>query len=70
MLVPYPYAVDNHQVENAKIFVERGAGWMMIQKNIETDRLAQRLADAVLQPERRRKISSRVGFHWTKNPAA
>jgi UDP-N-acetylglucosamine--N-acetylmuramyl-(pentapeptide) pyrophosphoryl-undecaprenol N-acetylglucosamine transferase len=57
VLVPYPFAADNHQVENAKLFVGRGAGWMMIQKNIELDRLAQRLADAVLQPERRRKMA-------------
>lgn len=57
VLVPYPFAADNHQVENAKVFVGRGAGWMMIQKNIELDRLAQRLADAVLQPERRRKMA-------------
>lgn len=57
ILVPYPHAADNHQVENAKVFVERGAGWMMLQKNIEIDRLAQRVADAVLQPERRKKMA-------------
>jgi UDP-N-acetylglucosamine--N-acetylmuramyl-(pentapeptide) pyrophosphoryl-undecaprenol N-acetylglucosamine transferase len=57
VLIPYPFAVDNHQVENAKLFVERGAGWMMLQQNVELDRLAQRLADAVLQPERHRKMA-------------
>ncbi|MFH0939129.1 MAG: undecaprenyldiphospho-muramoylpentapeptide beta-N-acetylglucosaminyltransferase [Planctomycetota bacterium] len=57
ILVPYPLATDNHQVENAKVFSSRGAGWMMMQKNLEVDRLAQRLADAILQPERRRKMA-------------
>ncbi|MCY3019862.1 MAG: undecaprenyldiphospho-muramoylpentapeptide beta-N-acetylglucosaminyltransferase [Planctomycetota bacterium] len=57
VLVPYPFAADNHQVENARVFVARGAGWMMVQKNIEIDRLAQRLADAILQPERRRRMA-------------
>jgi cell division protein FtsW len=57
VLIPYPHAADNHQLENAKVFVARGAGWVMHQKNIEIDRLAQRLADAVLQPERRRKMA-------------
>ncbi len=57
ILVPYPFATDNHQTENAKIFATRGAGWMMPQQNIETDRLAQRVADAILQPERRRKMA-------------
>ena len=57
VLVPYPFAVDDHQTENAKVFSSRGAGWMMAQKNIEADRVAQRLADAILQPERRRKMT-------------
>ena len=57
VLVPYPFAADDHQTENAKVFSSRGAGWMMMQKNIEADRVAQRLADAILQPERRRKMT-------------
>ena len=46
VLVPYPYATDNHQTENAKVFSSRGAGWLMLQKNLEVERVAQRLADA------------------------
>jgi UDP-N-acetylglucosamine--N-acetylmuramyl-(pentapeptide) pyrophosphoryl-undecaprenol N-acetylglucosamine transferase len=57
ILVPYPFAADDHQTENAKVFSSRGAGWMMLQNNIEIERLAQRIADAVLQPERRRKMA-------------
>ena len=57
ILVPYPHAADDHQVENAKVFSSRGAGWTMIQKNLEVERLAQRIADAILQPDRRRKMS-------------
>ena len=57
VLIPYPFAADNHQVENAKLFVARGAAWMMPQKDVVLDRLAQRLADAVLQPERRRRMA-------------
>jgi UDP-N-acetylglucosamine--N-acetylmuramyl-(pentapeptide) pyrophosphoryl-undecaprenol N-acetylglucosamine transferase len=57
VLVPYPFAADDHQTENARVYANRGAGWLMMQKNIEIERLAQRVADAVLQPERRRKMS-------------
>ena len=57
ILVPYPFAADNHQVENAKVFSSRGAGWMMMQRNIEIERLAQRIADAILQPERRKRMA-------------
>ena len=58
ILVPYPHAADNHQVENARVYADRGAGWIMLQNEIEPERLAQRVADAVLQPERRRKMSA------------
>ena len=58
ILIPYPHAADDHQTENAKIYAERGAGWIMQQSDVEIERLAQRVADAVLQPERRRKMSS------------
>ena len=57
ILVPFPHAADDHQTANAKVYAERGAGWMMVQDEIEVERLAQRVADAVLQPERRRKMS-------------
>jgi UDP-N-acetylglucosamine--N-acetylmuramyl-(pentapeptide) pyrophosphoryl-undecaprenol N-acetylglucosamine transferase len=57
VLVPYPYAADNHQFENAKVFSSRSAGWLMCQNKVEVERLAQRLADAILQPERRRKMA-------------
>lgn len=70
VLIPYPFAADNHQVENAKLFVARGAGWMMLQKNVELDRLAQRLADAVLQPERRRKMAMAASSLATPQAAA
>lgn len=70
ILVPYPHAADNHQVANAKVFVERGAGWMMTQKNIEMERLAQRIADAVLQPERRRKMAMAAASLAAPNAAA
>jgi len=68
ILIPYPYAADNHQVENAKIYSERGAGWMLLQKDVEIDRLAQRVADAVLQPERRKKMS--IAAHALAVPTA
>jgi len=57
ILVPYPFAADNHQLENAKSFATRGAAVLMNQKGLEVERLGQRVADALLQPERRRKMA-------------
>lgn len=36
VLVPYPFAADNHQEANAKFFREKGAGVMIPQSEIET----------------------------------
>lgn len=36
IIVPYPYAADNHQTENAKCFEKQGACVMVEQKNLDT----------------------------------
>ena len=36
IMVPYPYAADNHQLENAKCFEKQGACAVVEQKNIDT----------------------------------
>ena len=57
ILIPYPFATDDHQSANARVFSSAGAAWTLFQKNLECDRLAQRIADTVLQPERRRRMA-------------
>lgn len=39
--VPYPFAVDNHQVTNAKFLVQENAAWMMLQNELTARGLAQ-----------------------------
>ncbi|WP_035587702.1 undecaprenyldiphospho-muramoylpentapeptide beta-N-acetylglucosaminyltransferase [Hippea jasoniae] len=34
LLVPYPYAIYNHQYHNAKFFEENGAGWLINDKDL------------------------------------
>ena len=36
MLVPYPFAADDHQTANAKYYQEKGAGIFVPQTEIET----------------------------------
>ncbi len=36
IIVPYPYAADNHQLENAKCFEKQGACVMILQKDMST----------------------------------
>jgi UDP-N-acetylglucosamine--N-acetylmuramyl-(pentapeptide) pyrophosphoryl-undecaprenol N-acetylglucosamine transferase len=51
ILVPYPFASDDHQTSNAAIFVERGAAVVLTDAELDGDRLWWTL-DAILQPVR------------------
>ena len=51
ILVPYPHHSDNHQVSNAAVFAERGAAVVLVDAELDGDRLWWAL-DAMLQPER------------------
>ena len=51
ILVPYPFAADDHQASNAAVFVERGAAVVLPDGELDCDRLWW-ILDAMLQPER------------------
>jgi UDP-N-acetylglucosamine--N-acetylmuramyl-(pentapeptide) pyrophosphoryl-undecaprenol N-acetylglucosamine transferase len=40
VFVPYPYAVDNHQTENALILQKLGAAWIIQQNELSSQKLA------------------------------
>ncbi|MEQ8666382.1 MAG: undecaprenyldiphospho-muramoylpentapeptide beta-N-acetylglucosaminyltransferase [Rhodospirillales bacterium] len=50
ILVPYPYAIDDHQSANAHAVAEAGAGWLMDQSIFTADRLAERLRAFLTTP--------------------
>lgn len=50
ILVPYPYAADDHQTENARAVAEAGGGWLMPQREIDPNLLADRLAQLLADP--------------------
>ena len=51
ILVPYPFAADDHQASNAAIFAECGAAVVLTDAELDGDRLWWTL-DAILQPAR------------------
>lgn len=64
ILVPYPYATDNHQELNARTMVEAGASVMLLEKNLD----GRRLADEILnllgdrgRVDRMEQAASRTG---------
>lgn len=44
LFVPYPYAVDDHQTENARFLADAGAAWLMQQRDLTPQALADWLA--------------------------
>lgn len=48
ILVPYPYAADDHQTRNAEVFAEAGASILIQERDLDAEKLAS-LATSILQ---------------------
>jgi UDP-N-acetylglucosamine--N-acetylmuramyl-(pentapeptide) pyrophosphoryl-undecaprenol N-acetylglucosamine transferase len=48
ILVPYPYAADDHQTRNAEVFDQAGAGKLIQERDLDAEKLAS-LAISILQ---------------------
>ncbi|HEU0198270.1 MAG TPA: undecaprenyldiphospho-muramoylpentapeptide beta-N-acetylglucosaminyltransferase [Nevskiaceae bacterium] len=70
LLVPYPYAVDDHQTRNAEYLVAVGAAELVQEANLPTEALAQRLAR--LLADRPRLVAMAIaarGASWPETAA-
>ena len=52
MMVPFPFAADDHQRKNAEALANAGAGRMILQQHLSGERLAQEIATLAREPER------------------
>lgn len=52
LLVPYPYAVDDHQSANARYLSEAGAAFLIQQRDLDAARLGALLAELTTDPLR------------------
>jgi UDP-N-acetylglucosamine--N-acetylmuramyl-(pentapeptide) pyrophosphoryl-undecaprenol N-acetylglucosamine transferase len=52
VMVPFPFAADDHQRKNAEALEQAGAGRMILQQGLSGQRLAQEIATLVREPER------------------
>lgn len=50
ILVPYPYATDNHQEHNARAFEAAGAAQVLLDKNCTGDSLTQQIKEIIQNP--------------------
>lgn len=60
ILVPYPYAADDHQRRNAEVLAESGAAEMILEAELSGTRLAASLRALLDDGERRSAMASRA----------
>jgi UDP-N-acetylglucosamine--N-acetylmuramyl-(pentapeptide) pyrophosphoryl-undecaprenol N-acetylglucosamine transferase len=52
LLIPFPFAADDHQRKNAEALQMAGAGRMIVQRELTGERLAKEVQELVAAPER------------------
>ncbi len=60
VLVPYPYAADDHQTRNAEVFVRANAALMIKEVELSGDLLGQKIRDLLGDPATLRTMSANV----------
>lgn len=57
ILIPYPYAAENHQAYNAEVFSDRDAALVFDQNELTVDRLKTVVLELLNKPERLEKMA-------------
>ncbi len=50
ILIPYPYAADNHQEKNAAFYVQRGGALLLIERKLTGEKLGEQLTTHLFDP--------------------
>jgi UDP-N-acetylglucosamine--N-acetylmuramyl-(pentapeptide) pyrophosphoryl-undecaprenol N-acetylglucosamine transferase len=61
ILVPFPLAADNHQVQNARSLVDAGAAVMIEERELTGERLATEIRAILSDAERRERMARAAG---------
>jgi len=69
ILVPYPFASENHQQKNAEVFAEHGAARLIPENELATETLSEALAELLRDEEKRKTMSARA-LELAKDDAA
>jgi UDP-N-acetylglucosamine--N-acetylmuramyl-(pentapeptide) pyrophosphoryl-undecaprenol N-acetylglucosamine transferase len=57
ILIPYPYAAEDHQTYNASVFADAGAAQLHQQADLTADQLEQQVLDLLQSPERLQQMA-------------
>ena len=52
IFIPYPHAVDDHQRQNAEALLKKGAGFMLLERELSGESLARMIMELMEAPDR------------------
>ena len=58
ILIPYPYAAENHQEFNARALVEAGAARMILNKDLTAEILSKQIDELLASPEKLKSMAA------------
>ena len=69
VLIPYPYATDDHQTFNAKVFVEAGAAELQPERQVNPESFSALIANLLSENRRREEMSAAARAILPRNAA-
>src|SRR2546423_13766533 len=69
ILIPFPYAADDHQTRNAEIVARTGAAFVLKESELSPEILTQKIREMIDHPEQLRRMSERCS-HLAPRDAA
>jgi UDP-N-acetylglucosamine--N-acetylmuramyl-(pentapeptide) pyrophosphoryl-undecaprenol N-acetylglucosamine transferase len=70
ILIPFPYAAEDHQTKNAEIFVRAGAALLLKESELTAESLAQKIRELIENPNQLRRFVEASARLAPKNAAA
>lgn len=70
ILIPYPFAADDHQTINARVFSQAGAALLLPQADLTTDHLIQQVMDLLNHPRRLQEMGEAAAHLAVRDSAA
>jgi UDP-N-acetylglucosamine--N-acetylmuramyl-(pentapeptide) pyrophosphoryl-undecaprenol N-acetylglucosamine transferase len=70
ILIPFPYAAEDHQTRNAEIFARAGAGVILKESDLADDLLAMKIRELTGDPVKLLEMSEKSASLAPKNAAA
>jgi UDP-N-acetylglucosamine--N-acetylmuramyl-(pentapeptide) pyrophosphoryl-undecaprenol N-acetylglucosamine transferase len=69
ILIPYPFAAEDHQYYNAKVFAEAGAAYLYRQEELSPELLEKKVLQLLNNPDKLREMANKAASLGSNNSA-